>query len=94
MWNPFKRKKKVPPPAPPKPTHRRVTTELAVINNKSDKRYDYKSINDFGLIIEYVSGFLIIKQRTQIGDDNWEKLAMLNDFSIIKYEFTTFQIPQ
>jgi len=64
-----------------------IFKSLLLINNRTDMRYSFTSINTFGLSWEYVhdEGLVVIKQNMNEEGNKWEAMAHLKDFSIIKF---------
>ena len=75
----------------PKVTTRSVIMEITVINNKTEKEYFYKSENSLGLDWLTIDGWLHILQLTSVTGE-WNALAAVVDFSIVKCEWKTFDI--
>jgi len=67
-------------------------TEIKVINNRTDKEYIFKSINEFGLMTDWSkdNSLLTIRQITNI-NQGWNAVAHLKDFSIISFDIKKFK---
>jgi hypothetical protein len=60
---------------------------LLTINNRTDKKYKFKSKNNFGLSWSYVDDeeLLVIRQNMSSDGNKWSVVAHLKDFSIIEF---------
>ena len=91
-WNKQKEKAapevKEEPEVKPELVAKSVIMELTLVNNRTDKEYVIKSVNDFGLKWEYLgkpnSNFCVINQRTSSGEYGWHAVGRFSNFSIVK----------
>lgn len=58
--------------------------EVVLINNKTEKEYTYKSINDFGIDWATVDGWLHLWQLVSNEENSGIAIGAFVDFSIVK----------
>lgn len=58
-----------------------IVSEVLVINNQTEKKYLYETSNEFGLVFEYESTYIRIRQTISPGEH--ETIAVLYNFSIL-----------
>ncbi|MEK6829023.1 MAG: hypothetical protein AABY15_02770 [Nanoarchaeota archaeon] len=84
-------------PEMPKERTWNAVVKIVLVNNRTDKEYEYTSENDYGLGWEYFSDrkLLCVKQYENEGQDKSHWISQFQDFSIIKVErkkFSSFEI--
>lgn len=83
----FSKKLNVPQLAP-QPYEKPIVYRLEVINNATDKVYEYVSENDYGFNLTINdSGWLTIRQMDHQERDLWHVVARLWNMSITKMEW-------
>ncbi len=61
-----------------------IVTEVVLVNNKTEKEYNYKSNNEFGLDWATIDGCLHLWQLVSNEENNGIAVGAFVDFSIVK----------